>query len=286
MSASRYTSPAPAQDAATLPPERSCPPSNRAPHLGIETAAHLGDQPVAARAAQRLHHALVVSLCARAAHEHVVAHREFIRRIVLKQDADVMTKGLRGEFPQIDPADADCAVIDVIEPHQQLDERALPCSHSSPTRAMSSPGWIARERCSSAGSKAAGIGERDVVELDPCNRRGGARLGLGRNWNERLDGEEREVVIEEGRVLVDRNECAGDLSQRTGHGRERSDHEDDTARTDRAGQPAQRNEHIGEGQRCSGDEAGEHRDPGRRAVHLLPLPVQILRQFCVCRPRR
>ena len=85
----------------------------------------------------------------------------------------------------------------------------------SPTSAISSPLRMCRFNPATAGSVPPGIRECDIVELDSGDRAtSGSRLRLGRHGHQRPDRQERKVVVEKRRVLIDRDERARDLPQR------------------------------------------------------------------------
>ena len=125
MSALRYMMRASASRCHS-PPDKSWPPSNSRPTFESRPLRHLLHQPFAARAAQRLHHALVVWRTVRPAHHHVVADRQLVVRVVLEQHADPAAQILRIDVLEIDAADPHGAADRIVEAKQQLDQRALP----------------------------------------------------------------------------------------------------------------------------------------------------------------
>jgi hypothetical protein len=194
--------------------------------------------------------------------------------------SDSTSQRLGIPLPEIDASHPHRSLVGVVEPEQQLHEGALARSVLADQRhqlAMADGQTQSRHR----GLGPARIGEGDVVEFDPVYRSGGDDLRLRRPRHQRFDGQEREIVLEEGGVLIHRHEGAGDLAQRSRDGGESADHEHNATGIDGAGHPPNRHEDVGQRQGGAGHQSGEHRHPRGRPVHLLPLAEQALGQVAV-----
>jgi hypothetical protein len=82
-------------------------------------------------------------------------------------------------------------------------------------------------------------------------------------------------------VLIDRDESARDLTERSRHGSERADHKHHAARIDGAGDAAKGHEAVREGEGCAAHEACEHGDARGRAIHVLTLLEKVLRKVAM-----
>ena len=223
----------------------------------IEARRQLLQDSVGTRVPERLEDALVVDRGLGAAERDILANSELVGREILKEYADPPAQHLRRNLTQVDATDLHCAPVGIVETEQQLHEGTL-AGAVLPHQRDQLPCLDVQREPINGRSGPARVSERHVGELDSVREPVGyrRRLRRGRCRDHRLDREEREVVVEEGGVLVHGDEGARDIAERARYRRERADHEDDPSRVDQPGDAAPRDERIGERETRSGDDAG------------------------------
>src|SRR5205085_12005804 len=92
----------------------------QAANTRLDALGHLLYEPIAARIAQSGQHSFVVAFAVWATHLHILANRELVRGVILKEHADAIAQIFRRDVPEIYATDANIAVVGVVEAQQQL----------------------------------------------------------------------------------------------------------------------------------------------------------------------
>ena len=141
-----------------------------------------------------------------AADGDVVGRGEVIADEVLEDDADVGAQRDQVVLAQVVAVEQDAALVGVVEPREQLDERGLAGAVLADERQHLA--GVQRERqVAHRPALGAGIAEADVLEGEAFADRRRERPRIRRRHDLRLDLEEREQVVEIERLSGDLREA-------------------------------------------------------------------------------